>query len=281
MAKIGRNRPCPCGSGKKYKKCCQKKKPRKQAVIVGSPEPLKGFYYDKDKMELMGLTLDGRKIKPDVTFSQTHYNGKSGKEKVISRIQDKVIPNQADLMKHLSSTFDLVIAVDTNTKVIESEVISVSGVLHCIVQATTDPAKYEVVFPLHGNLFFRNCSNELPAEKFGWIMVIQNIYRDPQYKKKRYALITDHDLANHTSYNTQKIPIYSNFYLNDNFTLMYGRGDGSKVNILNYLIMQCDKQATNLLKEIEEKGFCQDGERKIYIDQIPVPSLDKYRGEKC
>ncbi|MBT7153787.1 MAG: SEC-C domain-containing protein, partial [Deltaproteobacteria bacterium] len=23
--KIGRNQPCPCGSGKKYKKCCGKK----------------------------------------------------------------------------------------------------------------------------------------------------------------------------------------------------------------------------------------------------------------
>ena len=22
MAKVGRNAPCPCGSGKKYKKCC-------------------------------------------------------------------------------------------------------------------------------------------------------------------------------------------------------------------------------------------------------------------
>lgn len=25
MAKIGRNSPCPCGSGKKYKRCCEKK----------------------------------------------------------------------------------------------------------------------------------------------------------------------------------------------------------------------------------------------------------------
>jgi len=25
MAKIGRNQPCPCGSGKKYKKCCYEK----------------------------------------------------------------------------------------------------------------------------------------------------------------------------------------------------------------------------------------------------------------
>ena len=22
MPKVGRNKPCPCGSGKKYKKCC-------------------------------------------------------------------------------------------------------------------------------------------------------------------------------------------------------------------------------------------------------------------
>nr|MBF0221017.1 SEC-C domain-containing protein [Desulfobulbaceae bacterium] len=27
MAKIGRNQPCPCGSGLKYKKCCLKDKP--------------------------------------------------------------------------------------------------------------------------------------------------------------------------------------------------------------------------------------------------------------
>jgi hypothetical protein len=27
MAKIGRNDPCPCGSGKKYKKCCLQHQP--------------------------------------------------------------------------------------------------------------------------------------------------------------------------------------------------------------------------------------------------------------
>ena len=28
MAKIGRNEPCPCGSGKKFKKCCSDKQRR-------------------------------------------------------------------------------------------------------------------------------------------------------------------------------------------------------------------------------------------------------------
>jgi hypothetical protein len=30
MTKVGRNDPCPCGSGKKYKKCCEEKGGRKK-----------------------------------------------------------------------------------------------------------------------------------------------------------------------------------------------------------------------------------------------------------
>jgi len=36
ITKIGRNDPCPCGSGKKYKKCCLGKEPAKEDI----PEPL-------------------------------------------------------------------------------------------------------------------------------------------------------------------------------------------------------------------------------------------------
>ena len=32
MVKIGRNAPCPCGSGKKYKKCCLSAQPEKRPV---------------------------------------------------------------------------------------------------------------------------------------------------------------------------------------------------------------------------------------------------------
>ena len=30
MPEVGRNDPCPCGSGKKYKKCCGQKSPMKR-----------------------------------------------------------------------------------------------------------------------------------------------------------------------------------------------------------------------------------------------------------
>jgi SEC-C motif len=35
MAKTGRNDPCPCGSGRKFKKCCEAKTPaRRQSLVL-------------------------------------------------------------------------------------------------------------------------------------------------------------------------------------------------------------------------------------------------------
>lgn len=133
-----------------------------------------------------------------------------------------------------------------------------------------------MAFPLHGAILFRNCPSELPSEKFGWMTVMQNINRDPLNKIKKYAMITDHDLDRHTSYNNKQMPIFRDFYLPDNFILMYGR-DGPQQNLLNYLIKQCHKKSADVLKVIEQDGFYQDGERKMFINQIPVPSLQRSR----
>ena len=39
MSKVGRNDPCPCGSGKKYKKCCMAKDEASEAGSDVSQEP--------------------------------------------------------------------------------------------------------------------------------------------------------------------------------------------------------------------------------------------------
>jgi hypothetical protein len=41
MQKVGRNDPCPCGSGKKFKKCCEQKQKHKKltADIVSASAP--------------------------------------------------------------------------------------------------------------------------------------------------------------------------------------------------------------------------------------------------
>lgn len=42
MSKVGRNDPCPCGSGKKYKKCCEEKLSRRKfhaEVLTTASQP--------------------------------------------------------------------------------------------------------------------------------------------------------------------------------------------------------------------------------------------------
>jgi tetratricopeptide (TPR) repeat protein len=38
MAKVGRNDPCHCGSGKKYKKCCQPKEEAAESAVVAKDQ---------------------------------------------------------------------------------------------------------------------------------------------------------------------------------------------------------------------------------------------------
>jgi hypothetical protein len=47
--KIGRNDPCPCGSGKKYKRCCLlQDEEKQQSKIDDKPIDRKSLYNNKD-----------------------------------------------------------------------------------------------------------------------------------------------------------------------------------------------------------------------------------------
>ena len=76
-SKIGRNDPCPCGSGLKYKKCCQGKTPpprinlkleyeKKHGIRFKTPEQVEGI---RKAGELTVATLDmvEKEIRPGIT----------------------------------------------------------------------------------------------------------------------------------------------------------------------------------------------------------------------
>ena len=246
--------------------------PRQHVVMVGSPVPLKGVYYDKETMTFQGIDDDDNLVKPIVTFSQTQYVGRSGKEKVFSRVQDKVIPHDADLMRFLSS-FDLIIGVDTNTREIGGDIVSASGIIYCTLQATADPNIYSGAFPWNGVALFRNGPKDVSPEKYGWLSVTKMIASDFRNAAKHFCLVSDHDFDNHGRYNTRELPILKDIYLPSNFTIMYGRGDGSKENVLNHLVGLCDRESTIILKEIEDGGFCILNGVKVHVSQVPVLNL--------
>ncbi len=269
MAKIRRNAPCPCGSGRKYKKCCINKRSRKTRVMFRTDEPIHAVHFDKETMSLTAaLTNDDRLIEIPTAFSETYYTGESGKEKVTGRIQDKVIPDVKDLLRHLS-TFDLIIGIDTNTKTINSEEISATGIIHCRLTPAPGKPGYNGTMQMPGFLLFRNCPKELHPEKLAWMNIINRFNRNPDNRRKRFTIVTDHDLGNHIPFNERQTAIFKDFYMPDNSTLMYGRGDGSTDSILNDLIKRCDKRSTEILNCLEKDGLYKDSNVKISFDQIP------------
>lgn len=72
MAKIGRNAPCPCGSGKKYKKCCL------PLQTTSSPQPSSGTVHpmaDLDDLDTLSnsvvdLIKEGRLDKAERTCKE-------------------------------------------------------------------------------------------------------------------------------------------------------------------------------------------------------------------
>ena len=48
MPKIGRNDPCPCGSGQKYKKCCQNQSFNE---VLRSNTAKPGYIFDEDSLD--------------------------------------------------------------------------------------------------------------------------------------------------------------------------------------------------------------------------------------
>jgi hypothetical protein len=157
---------------------------------------------------------------------------------------------------------------------IAGEMISATGIVHCVLQHKPEyeHKSYYADFPWHGAILFRNCPTNLHPEKFGWITEIQRINRNPPNKSKRFVIVTDHDLNNHASYNAKRAPIFNKFYLPDNFSLMYGKGDGPTQNLLNYLVKKCDKESSEVIKKIEQTGYYQHEKIKYSIDKIPVPN---------
>ena len=62
MSKIGRNEPCPCGSNKKYKKCCLLKKPADVSPVPQnsiSPWTKDEDYLTGDSNRVVGLIHEG------------------------------------------------------------------------------------------------------------------------------------------------------------------------------------------------------------------------------
>jgi len=241
------NAPCPCGSGKKFKNCCANKKPRQWSINVQFEKPateirigdffngnIQGF--DKD------IPVEPAKIDYEIGYSRTK------KKKVINKIEldsTWVAVNPDEVLQK----FDLVYAIDTNTKEANGKTTSVTAIVLCILDRDADGNITVQYGPLR-ILEFWNIKDH--PENVAWMKVIQFIIQDQTYNPdSKIGIVVDSDLGNLPAYNARTFPIYSDFYLPENFELIYASADvGKREFFVNHLIALCEDMAKSLLARI-------------------------------
>jgi len=248
------NDPCPCGSGKKFKKCCANKKPRQWSINVQFEKPATELRIgDFSNGNIQGFD-NGMPVEPAQVDYEIGYN-RTKKKKVINKIEldsTWITVNPDEVLQK----FDLVYAIDTNTKPTGNNLLSVTSIILCKLEHGADGVLDIQYGPLRA-LEFWNIKDH--PENVAWMKVIQFITQDAAYDpNSKIGFIVDSDLGNLPAYNARSMPIYSDFYLPENFELIYASADSGKEEFfLNHLIALCENTAKSLLTNIllnEESG---------------------------
>lgn len=272
---IGPSDPCPCGSGKKFKKCCSGKRPSFRYNYLGHHEMFDGLSVGEDGIPLIHL-LSGEWVRPDASFYQTGYIGENGKPRITSMMDESFVHSltDKDIWRRLNS-YDLVVVMDTNTKPLSGEHISVSVAKQLKVAHVSDASAQTFGPKAEQFSVFKGLPGG-EAEKFAWLQFIKYLKGRPYYRDDlTVAIITDHDASMHNAYNTKKLPIFADKFLPEGFSLIYARGDGRKDSNLNEIVAKCDRLANTLLRDLEADG-CAFGDEAV-IELSPDCSAEHIR----
>jgi len=239
-----RNDPCPCGSGEKYKKCCEGKTPRQSMVYFGFERPTVNRIQTLRDGRVIFYDEDGP-VTPIASLVETSYVGKA-RTKVITRAPTDEDPRLRNPSLILFD-YDLICVVDTNTK-------SIDGVKCSVVCLGLFTSKVEgvrgTVSPVDSTVFRLPDDCDSP-ERRGWVAAIEYISetRNPPPSTK-VAIVVDSEMNSLRKINTLKEPVHGKTMLPAGFTLIFATAD-KKDTIQNRLIRQCDEEASKALAQLE------------------------------
>ena len=201
-----------------------------------------GLVLDFNNGKLLS-TLNGE-LRPLVGDTQLEYRRerKNGRHKILHRssggvLEDWFCPNSRLLC------YDHLIAVDTNTRVLQGSSVSVTAAYHFI----PGPSEGSGVRCWGANLilseFWNVCGK---PENHGWWKILQAI---TQQSSEFSGIIVDSDLGQHEAFNSRQLPIFDDYFLPENLTLIYASDTGAPELVATQLIKHCDNLASELFKE--------------------------------
>ena len=247
-----RKRICACGSGKKFKNCCLGKRKKRTIKLSIDPRNL-------DMMDGLGFSNEGQVfgIKngfplPLIGESKIEYGYKK-KHKFKILAKGPITSDNMFLNPNISIIeFDHVFAIDTNTETIGQHKVSVAAVLHCIIEPANENGE-NLKYSFLGCFEYYNVEGK--PENLAWMELWKLISNTSGLKQKKIGLLVDSDLGNHESFNNRQHPIYGDFYLPENISILYCSSDGGKEWLINRLIDFCDKKSSEIINYLKSGGF--------------------------
>lgn len=225
------------------KKKLNKMKPRTTSIMVGFKP--KGNSVKVNVKDGKIVVEDGDEILPlfDGRLTTT-YERENKNPKTLVHIPTNI--NAININRNICE-FDIIFAVDTNTIEVNNVYQSIGIIIICELDKSDSGFKAN-----YKGLNSIETVNEYKhpfIEQVCWKSAIEYILDNAKFKDmKRIGLVVDCDLGNIEKYNSKEIPIYGDFYLPNNFQLIYASADSGNENLPNKLIKCADSLATEIIK---------------------------------
>lgn len=165
---------------------------------------------------------------------------------------------------HQLLEFDHLIAIDTNTNRIGNSTVSITAAYHLIPRSRSSD---QVM--LNGQILavveFWNIKEK--PENFGWWQILQSIELNRNFYQGKIVLIVDSDLGNHDAFNKRELPVFGDFFLPKDISIIYGSDKGGSEHLSTKMIKYCHNLASDLYKE-----------KNLMIE---VGGIQKFDGVEC
>ena len=224
-------------------------------------------FKNKVKVRRWQITMDGKRISlfgkiesilllpetsliPSEVAIETYYE-RGKKNKVLSAFyfENELPPSTPH---RALERFDLIYAVDTNTMTFHQ--FGTVSVTIAMRASTMKIGNGYGNFRAEPFLEFGQKNVLGNPEISGWIELIRAIRSDKKNSGKKIGIIVDSELGKLQEINSRKISLIDNFFLPENFELVYATADsGSDEFFPNRIIRACDKNAGLNIEDIARR----------------------------
>jgi hypothetical protein len=146
---------------------------------------------------------------------------------------------------HQLLSYDHLIAIDTNTYQLGGSTVSVTAAFH-LIPTNIEPNFVSACTRVLALVEFWNVVNK--PENLGWWQILEAISVYPNNFAGKIGLVVDSDLGNHQAFNNREMPIFGDYYLPENVSILYGSDKGGPEHLSTKMIKYCHNLALDLYK---------------------------------